>query len=239
VIEREGLQLRHELKYYIDPPQYRILRSRIAAFLPSDPHAGPDGRYHIRSLYFDDFKNTDLFEKQAGVARRKKYRMRIYDYSDTIIKLERKVKLNEYIGKESTRISRQEADRILTGDITSLSGSENHLLRLFYLECRCNLLRPNVIVDYYREAYVYPFGNVRITFDIGLHTGLNSVSIFDRDVFTMGAIEEAVTILEVKFDNFLPQAIQGLFPSSIRPRVTIGKFTICKKHSKFNDWEDN
>ena len=239
MIEREGLQLRHELKYYIDPPQYRIIRSRIAAFLPRDSHAGPDGRYHIRSLYFDDFKNTSLFEKQAGVARRKKYRMRIYDFSDAVIKLERKAKLNEYIGKESVTISREVADRILAGDVGFLAGSKNHLLRLFYLECRCNLLRPSVIVDYYREAYVYPFGNVRITFDIGVHTALNSVSIFDRNTFTMGAIEEPCTILEVKFDNFLPQAIRGLFPSTIRPRVTIGKFTICKKHSKFNDWEDN
>ncbi len=239
MIEREGMQLRHELKYHIDPPQYRILRSRIAALLPMDPHAGPDGRYHIRSLYFDDFKNTNLFEKQAGVARRKKYRMRIYDYNDTIIKLERKTKLNEYIGKESVNISREEADRILAGDVAFLASSKNHLLRVFYLECRCNLLRPNVIVDYYREAYVYPFGNVRITFDIGVHTGLASVSIFDRDIFTMEAIEEPGTILEIKFDNFLPQVIRGLFPSTIRPRIAIGKFTICKKHSKFNDWEDN
>ncbi|MEW5801381.1 MAG: polyphosphate polymerase domain-containing protein [bacterium] len=239
MIEREGLQLRHELKYYIDPPQYRILRSRMAALLPMDPYAGPDGRYHIRSLYFDDFRNSALFDKQAGVARRKKYRMRIYNYSDAVIKLERKTKLNEYIGKESVRLTREEADRILAGDVAFLARSEKRLLRIFYLEYRCNLLRPNVLVDYHREAYVYPLGNVRITFDINVHTGLGSMAIFDRDAFTVGAIEEPGTILEIKFDNFLPQVIQGLFPSTIRPRLTIGKFVICKKHSKYNEWEDN
>ena len=87
-----------------------------------DPHAGQDGRYHIRSLYFDDFKNTALFEKQAGVARRQKYRMRIYDYSDSVIKLEKKVKLDQYIGKESVGLTRETADQILTGDIASLAG---------------------------------------------------------------------------------------------------------------------
>lgn len=122
MIEREGLQLRHELKYYIDPPQYRTLRSRVSALLSRDPHAGPDGRYHIRSLYFDDFKNGTLFDKQAGVARRKKYRMRIYNYSDAVIKLERKTKLNEYIGKESARLTRDEADRILAGEVTFWPG---------------------------------------------------------------------------------------------------------------------
>lgn len=239
MIQREGLQLRHELKFYIDPPQYRILRSRLSALLAMDPYTGPDGRYHIRSLYFDDFRNTALFDKQAGVARRKKYRMRIYDYSDAVIKLERKIKLNEYIGKESVRITREEADRILAGDVAFLARSQSRLLRSFYLESRINLLRPNVIVDYYREAYVHPMGNVRITFDIGVHTGFGSVAIFDRHLFTTGAIEEPGTILEIKFDNFLPQAIQGLFPSTIRPRLTIGKFVICKKHTKYNDWEDN
>jgi len=239
MIEREGLYLRQELKYYIDPPQYRILRSRLSALLTPDPHAGPDGRYHIRSLYFDDFKNTALFEKQAGIARRKKYRMRIYDHSDAVIKLEKKVKLDQYIGKESTRITREEAERILAGDIAFLAGSENRLLRAFYLESRGNLLRPNVIVDYYREAYIHPIGNVRITFDIGLHTGLDCVALFDRDVFTMGAIEEPGVIFEIKYDHFLPQSIRGLFPSTIRPRLSIGKFVICKKHYKYNDWEDN
>ena len=239
MIERKGLNLRHELKYYIDPPQYRILRSRLSALLPMDPHANSDGRYHIRSLYFDDFKNTALFEKQARVARRKKYRMRIYDYSDNVIKLEKKIKLDRYICKESANLTREDADRILAGDVAFLAGSENRLLRAFYLESRCGLLRPNVIVDYYREAYVYPIGNVRITFDIGLHTGLACISLFDKDVFTMGAIEEPGVILEIKYDHFLPQAIRVLFPSSIRPRISIGKFVICKKHYKYNDWEDN
>jgi hypothetical protein len=239
MIEREEMYLRHELKYYIDPPQYRILRSRLSALLPLDPHAGPDGRYHIRSLYFDDFKNTAIFEKQVGIARRKKYRMRIYDHSDAVIKLEKKVKLDQYIGKESVRLIREEADCILTGDIAFLAGSDNRLLRTFYLESRGNLLRPNVIVDYYREAYIHPMGNVRITFDIGLHTGLGCTALFDRDIFTMGAIEEPGVIFEIKYDHFLPEAIRGLFPSTIRPRLSIGKFVICKKHYKNNDWEDN
>jgi hypothetical protein len=89
-------------------------------------------------------------------------------------------------------------------------------------------MRPVALVDYYREAYVHPVGNVRITFDIDLHTGLGSVAFFDPKTFTMGVNEEQGVILEVKFDDVLPLHIRGLFPTSIRPRLAIGKFAICR-----------
>ena len=228
MIEQKKRHLRHELKYNIDYLQYQILRKKLAAVLKPDPHAGPDGRYHVRSLYFDDFKNTAFSEKMAGVARRKKYRIRIYNYSDECIKFERKTKLHQYIFKDSVRLTREEADRIIAGDVTFLADSENHLLKTFYLESRNNLLRPVVLVDYDREAYIHPVGNVRITFDIGLHTGLGSVAFFDPNVFTMGVSEEQGVIMEIKFDDVLPQHVRGLFPNTIRPRSAIGKFVICR-----------
>ena len=226
--EKKEPRLRHELKYHIDYFQYQLLRKKLAAVLKLDPHAGPDGRYKVRSLYFDDFKNTALLEKMAGVARRKKYRIRIYNCSDECIKFERKTKRDHYVFKESVRLSREEADCIIAGDVSFLAGSENYLLKSFYLESRYALLRPVVLVDYHREAYVYPVGNVRITFDIDLHTGLGSVSLFDPNSFTMGVNEEQGVILEVKFDDVLPLHIRGLFPNTIRPRLAIGKFVICR-----------
>lgn len=224
----KGPRLRHELKYHIDYFQYQILRKKLAAVLKIDPHAGSDGRYHVRSLYFDDFKNTALFEKISGVARRKKYRIRIYNCSDQTIKFERKTKRDQYVFKENVRITRNEAERIIAGDISFLADSENCLLKNFYLESRFNLLRPVVLVDYHREAYIHPIGNVRITFDINLHTSLGSVSLFDPNTFTMSVNEQQGVILEIKFDNALPLHIRGLFPNTIRPRLAIGKFAICR-----------
>jgi hypothetical protein len=228
MLEQKRLRLRHELKYNIDYFQYQVLRKKLALVLKPDPHAGPDGRYHIRSLYFDDCKNTAFSEKMSGVSQRKKYRMRIYNYSDEYIKFERKTKRDHYVFKESVRLTREEADRIIAGDIAFLSDSKSHLLKTFYLESRHSLLRPVVLVDYYREAYIHPVGNVRITFDIDLHTGLGSVAFFDHKTFTMGVNEEQTVILEVKFDDFLPLHIRGLFPNTIRPRTAIGKFAICR-----------
>ena len=228
IVEQKQPRLRHELKYNIDCFQYEILRKKLGAILKTDPHARADGRYHVRSLYFDDFKNTALCDKICGVGRRKKYRLRIYNCSDEYIKFEKKTKLNQFVFKESIHLTREEADRIISGDVTFLADSENHLLKTFYLECRSNLLRPVVLVDYTREAYVHPVGNVRITFDIGLHTNMGSAAFFDSQCFTFRVSEEEGVIMEVKFDDVLPQHIRGLFPNTIRPRSAIGKFAICR-----------
>jgi hypothetical protein len=208
--------------------QYRILRKKLGAVLKLDSHAGPDGRYHIRSLYFDDFRNSAFFDKMAGVPVRKKYRMRIYNLCDDFIKFERKSKFNEYVCKEIAVLSREEADRIIGGDVTFLAKSDRKILKCFYLECRRNLLRPVVLVDYLREAYVHPVGDVRVTFDIGLQTALGPVSFFEKSVSTVGIREEPGVILEVKFDNVLPEVVRGLFSGNIRPRSAIGKFAMCR-----------
>ena len=229
--ERE-LRMRHELKYHIEDLEYNVLQKKLATVLRPDPNMGPKGRYSIRNLYFDDCRDTALGEKEAGVLNRKKYRIRIYNHSDSVIKFERKSKINQYILKESIRITRADADRLITGDLDFLNGSGVSLLQDFYLEGRCNLMRPVTIVEYEREAYVHPVGNLRITFDTGLRTELGPTSFFDRDICTINAIHQPGIIMEIKYDEVLPQYIRGLFPDTIRPRLAIGKFVICRTQQK-------
>jgi hypothetical protein len=226
------LSLRHELKYDIDTLQHQVLQKKLRTVLKPDPYMGPNRCYNIRNLYFDDVKDTALQEKQAGVPNRKKYRIRIYNHSDAVIKFERKSKINQYIFKESTRITRCEADQIIAGDFSFLAKSEDCLLREFYVENRCKLMRPVVIVEYDREAYVHPVGNVRITFDTDLRTGLGPTSFFDNDICTMGVVNRPSVILEVKYNEVLPQYICGLFPNTIRPRLAIGKFVLCRDQQR-------
>lgn len=193
-----------------------------------DQNAGSDGSYHIRNLYFDDFKNTALNEKQDGVLSRKKYRLRIYNCNDKVIKFEKKAKFNQFILKETVKLTREEADKLIAGETGFLSTSENSLLKEFYFECRTKLYRPVVIVDYHRTAFVNPIGNTRITFDIGLRTGLGGVFFFDPNAPTIPIDNETGIILEVKYNDIIPQHIRGLLPNTIRPRSAIGKFAICR-----------
>lgn len=80
---------RHELKYLINEGEHAALACRMASVFKLDKHARAGG-YTIRSLYFDDYCNSAYEEKDAGILMRKKYRVRIYNGSDKVIKLERK-----------------------------------------------------------------------------------------------------------------------------------------------------
>ncbi len=226
------LRLRHELKFQINTLQHQVLHKKLAVVLKPDPYMGSNGSYTIRNLYFDDIQNTAYREKQAGAPTRKKYRIRIYNHSDSLVKFERKTKINQYILKESTWISRRETEKIIAGDIGFLANSKNQLLREFYRESRCRLMRPTVIVEYDREAYVYPVGNVRITFDTGLRTGLGPTSFFDRDCCTISIVKCPQIILEIKYSKVLPQFICGLFPDAIQPQKAIGKYVLCRTQQK-------
>jgi hypothetical protein len=220
--------IRHELKYEIDPLEYNVLKKKLITVLQPDPFMVPNSNYNVRNLYFDDCHNTALWDKEAGIFKRKKYRIRIYNRSDAYIKFERKTKIGAYMLKESTRITRDAADKLIAKDFNFLSHTTNKLLQDFYVETRCNLMRPVVIVEYEREAYVHPIGSVRITFDTQLRTALGCSDLFSKNLCIMSASEQTAIILEVKYNEVLPQFVCGLFPDTIRPKLAIGKFVICR-----------
>jgi len=226
---------RHEFKYYINYFEYHTLRNRLKAVLKRDKFADENGNYHIRSLYFDDIKNEALFEKQAGVLERNKYRIRIYNLEDNIIKLESKKRVGQFISKTSQIITKKEYNFILNNENFKSEG----LLNRFLLDKQTQILKPKVIVDYVREAYVSDINNIRITFDKELKTGLYKTDIFDKELPMIDVIEEPKMILEIKFDNFLPDFIKNLLQIDTNQRYAISKYTICRKFTKENNWEDN
>lgn len=219
---------RHELKYVIDPLQSEVLQRKLASVLHKDSHMESNGCYHTRTLYFDDYRNSALHEKLAGVYRRKKYRIRIYNRDDSLIKFEKKSKINNYSFKEVAKLSRGEAERVISGDIGFLRGSTNRLLREFYIESRCRLMRPVVVVEYERVAYVHPVGKVRVTFDTGLRAGLGQAAFFADDIVTMPAADASSVILEIKYNEVIPQVVRGLFSDTIRPRTAVSKYALCR-----------
>ena len=81
---------RHEMKYLISAASAEILRNRLPHIMKRDPHAGENGRYTIRSLYFDDFCGSAYHEKVSGLSQRLKYRIRCYNGDTSRCRLERK-----------------------------------------------------------------------------------------------------------------------------------------------------
>ena len=227
---RDGLAYRHELKYYINYADYVVLRSAISALMMPDENAGSDNSYHIRSLYFDDMNESALREKIAGSDTRSKYRIRIYNLSEDQIRFEKKIKKGQYIAKQSLSLGRDEYEDIMAGSFEFLLSRSEPLARDIYMRLKNDLLRPRVLVDYMREAYVYPIENVRVTFDKDLKSSLVVRDIFNTTAPVMPMVEPGLMVLEVKFNRFLPESIKCVLNSvgAVR-RSAISKYVICRK----------
>jgi len=223
---------RHELKYFINFHEYTYLKSRLESSLSLDKNALESKEYHIRSLYFDDMYQSAEKEKESGDENRKKYRIRIYNLEDKLIRLEKKIKNGSMTQKISKTISRDEYEKIFSGEYTFLLEKKDKFFSTFYAELRMNLLAPVVVVDYDREAYTYEAGNVRITFDKYLRTGLGPLDIFDEDMSTKHIFEDQVMILEIKYDDFMPSFIRNLLQISRHDISAISKFLLCKKERR-------
>ncbi|MWC29320.1 polyphosphate polymerase domain-containing protein [Paenibacillus sp. MMS18-CY102] len=232
------LKFRHELKFYVNYHQYFIIRQRLKSFMQRDKHAGPTGEYHIRSLYFDDMENKALSEKLGGVRERNKYRIRIYNVDDKAIHFEKKIKQDEYIAKVKEPLTREETDAIIAGNYNCLLAPERPFRMELYNEMKHRLLRPKVIVDYVREPYINVNGNVRITFDKQLKTGLFATDLFNPNLSTVSAIEDQMMIMEVKFDEFIPYHIRDALQLEGLQRQSASKYVMCRKYIKMNAWED-
>ena len=227
--KRNQLPARHELKYFIHPAEVEALRARLRPVLKMDSHCRGGKPYVIRSLYFDDIDDSAYFDKQAGVMNRDKYRIRIYRYSDAEIFLERKRKLGDLIQKSSVQITRRLCEQIIAGDPRGLYKANNPLLKDAYVQMRTRLLRPSVIVDYEREAYLHPAQNVRITFDLKLRSGLSSFDLFNPNLATVCPHDENTEILEIKFDNYRPDYIGALMAGTRAERSAISKYILCRR----------
>ena len=224
-------QLRYELKYIITEGEYVAMRDRLLAAMPLDRNADASNRlYHIRSLYFDDIYNTSMTEKESGVMVRKKYRIRIYNLQDRVIHLEKKMKFDQMTAKDSTSLTRKMAEALIRGDWMNVPLGRDPLLDEFYADMRTRLLRPAVIVDYYREAYTFPAGNVRVTFDRDLHSGQFSRDLFADHPSPVPILDPGTMLLEIKYDNFLPAHLLGILQSHKGQRMAISKYTLCREY---------
>lgn len=221
---------RHELKYYISKAEYELISRRLSLTMDHDENARSNGRYFIRSLYFDDYSNNAMEEKLAGTDSRNKYRIRIYNLSDKAIKLERKHKEGPYIYKQSISLSREECEALIRGDCSFLLRRREKFARVLYADFRLRHLRPKVLVDYWREAYVFPEQDVRVTFDMGLRTAYRAVNLFEKSIPTYPAVDDYGMIMEVKFNDYLPGYIRTLIqPVQNAQRSAISKYCLCRK----------
>ena len=218
---------RNEWKHEIAYSDMITIRHRRRAVAKRDEHTKPDGTYDVRSLYFDTPSDKALREKIDGVNQREKFRIRYYNSDTSLIQLEKKSKLNGLGSKKNAAITAQEAQAIVDGDLEWMPQSGRPLIVELYSKMQSEGLRPKTIVDYTREPFVYAPGNVRITLDYNVRTGLNCTDFLNPQCITIPA-GDRIIIMEVKWDEFLPTIIRKAVGLDNRRSSAFSKYRICR-----------
>jgi hypothetical protein len=249
---------RHEVKFILDETAFHRLYFGLKPIMYQDRHAVPTEpagfpAYRIRSLYFDDIGLKGVFDKLAGNNPRHKFRIRIYQGSHQYIRLEKKIKSGNMTQKRSCRLDREQTDRLLAGDWASLHDEtleslrknpdrtrrqQLHLLLQFYAENRTQLLEPHLLVDYQRMPLIFPAGNVRITFDRFLSTGIYRKDLWDPGAALQPVFNDGRLIMEVKYDRFLPDFIRSAIRYPGLSPFAVSKYVQCAGICRQQSWED-
>ena len=220
------MKFRHEYKHQINLADIYGLRTRLSAIVKHDSNCDADGTYFVKSLYFDNYMDKALREKIDGVNRREKFRIRYYGTDTSFIRLEKKSKINGLCNKVTCRITAEECQKIIDGDIKFMKDSEHELMRELYSKMKYQLLRPKCIVAYTRECFVYPPGNVRVTLDMNICGSNNVKEFLNPDLPFLQTYHEA--ILEVKWDEYLPQIIRDLVQVKSRRSAAFSKYAAIR-----------
>lgn len=219
------MDFRHEVKHEINFADMLIIKHRLSAVAYSDPHT-IDGKYYIRSLYFDNPADKALMEKINGMSRREKFRIRYYNGDMSVIHLEKKSKVNYLGNKQSAPLTAEQAQSIVDGNTEWMISSEFPLIRELYTKMQIHGISPKTIVDYTREPFIFPAGNVRVTLDYDIRSGMRCTDFLNPDCVTV-PVSDSI-ILEVKWDGFLPDIIRDAVSLADRREGAFSKYAACR-----------
>ena len=219
------MDFRHEVKHEINLSDMYEIRQRLRAVTYPDPHA-IDGKYLIRSLYFDNLYDKALMEKVNGLSRREKFRIRYYNGDTSVIHLEKKSKFDHLGNKISAPLSMDEAQSIVDGNIDWMADSKYPVVKELYTKMKIQGLRGKTIVDYTREPFIFPAGNVRVTLDYNIRSGMFCTDFLNPDCVTV-PVSDSI-ILEVKWDGFLPDIIRDVVALDDRREGAFSKYETCR-----------
>jgi hypothetical protein len=221
------MQARHEYKHRLNHADYIVLRDRLRRTMQRDIHADENGEYTVRSLYFDTPDDKALRQKINGVDRREKFRVRRYVGTDSLFVLEKKSKRHGLCYKRNCVLTRAEVQLLQSGSVGWMALDERELVQEFYAKSRYEQLRPKTIVQYVREPFVCSAGNVRITLDREVRTGLFSTDFLSDDLPLVKA-DDGIVLLEVKYDQFIPDYIVRLLQLENRGASACSKYALCR-----------
>lgn len=220
------MKYRHEIKHELNRQDLLQIRQRLSLVMKPDPHAS-GGRYTVRSLYFDNIYDKALMEKINGLNSREKFRIRLYNVDTSFIRLEKKSRKNGLGTKFYARLTEAETASIIAGDTDWMKSSDDPVIKELGLKMNYQGLKPMTVVEYIREPYIFDPGNVRVSLDYDLRKGISPKEFLKPDGLTIPAGDPSI-ILEVKWDEFLPDIVRDIVQLPGRRQEAFSKYARCR-----------
>lgn len=228
------MEFRHEYKFILSVSQSLILRERMAGIMKRDAYGGELGSYEIRSVYFDDYEDTCYRQNEAGTDPRSKYRIRIYNASDRRMVLEKKIKQNGMTKKRQQDLTKEQYELLMTEEGAFIGGAFHDnppLVQELLLFKQTRRMQPKVIVAYERTPFTEAAGNVRVTFDDGISSSNDFDGFFSEKLHKRPIMPVGKTLMEIKFDEFLPSYIKEALEVGRLTQTTFSKYYLCRRYS--------
>ncbi|MEG1879087.1 MAG: polyphosphate polymerase domain-containing protein [Pseudoflavonifractor sp.] len=220
--------LRQERKFLLEASRSMALEGRLRQVLRADEHNGENG-YRVRSLYFDSLDDRDFFEKMNGIELRRKLRLRIYSPDAETAYLEMKQKQGANQAKRSLRVSRADAELLMKGIYHPLLAYQEEFAAECYGVLTMHLYRPKVLVEYRRKAYILPENSTRITFDGPICASPFCGDFFRRNPGFAPIMNPSQTVLEVKYNHFLPGYVKNMLVGCNESESSVSKYALARQ----------
>ena len=224
-------KFRHEYKYLCDSTQNAVLKMRAQGILQPDKHTGDLGYYFIRSLYFDTLDNQCYLENEGGSDKRDKYRIRIYNANSDKIVLEKKSKERQMTSKLSCLINKEICGKLMRNERIQITREMTAIQKKLLLEIQLKAMCPTVIVEYQRFPYIEKNGNVRVTFDENIRSSNDIDNFLEEKIMTRPVLGVGQSVLEVKWDAFLPSYIKEHLAIETLQWTSFSKYYLCRKYN--------
>lgn len=224
-------EYRHEYKYMMDAMQKEVLQLCARGVMERDSHAGADGQYLIRSLYFDSLEDACFYENEDGEDPREKYRLRFYNCDTSRISLECKEKRRGMTKKTACPVTVSQCRKFMAGEIPEPVPEVSKRQAAMFGQMNLKGLRPVVIVQYTRAPYVCEAGNVRVTFDDAIASSNDIAGFLAPDIAFRSVLPVGKSILEVKWDELLPSYIKGQLALDSLQWTSFSKYYLCRKYN--------
>ena len=209
--------MRREKKYKLTRTEYIDILEKLKGIMQPDENSNEQQFYTIKTIYLDNIYNKILNENIDGKRYREKFRIRMYNNDIENIFLEKKINNNGVVSKERERISKEEVNKIIKGDL-SLLNLDTNLKKELYIAMKTILLKPVIIIEYDRYAFVDKTFGIRITLDSNLYKSKNVNEFFE--IVSKRANEY---ILEVKYKEVIPKKIADCLKLKL-PSTSISKY---------------